>query len=481
MKFRRIESILATAIFIFILIVIHSNRAPYESQRELVSWLAYTSVIYGTFMVFTQWICPAFFIKRKIEIGIALTLLLFFSTWIGLAVCLWIRGYRFHQGDAFWQYLNEGPALGVAAAVFLLIFAYEGIKRGIRYMQAQNNNLASRIMQESFVVLGGGLLVLLPLRSFDRDLSALWITAVPYAYLLFALNTYWLAPFSEKRRDDLSKYLLMAVPVSFVAFIPFGLLFLGLTRINGLAFFAMWFCITLVILPLSHYIYQRQKERIAQLVNLKIELGQASADLSFLRSQINPHFLFNILNTLYGTALQEHAERTSSGIQKLGDMMRFMLHENNQDRILLAREIEYLRNYIELQQLRIATSESVIVEHDIKDVLESTYIAPMLLIPFVENAYKHGISLQEPSWIKISLYESENNLFFDVHNSIHRKGDSDPERRHSGVGLENVKQRLAMLYPNRHELVIRETTQEFFVHLTIELNDKVGKLTTLFT
>ena len=467
MKLRRIESILTTAIFIFILIVIYSNGVPHESRRGLLSWLAYTSVIYGTFMVFTQWITPAFFIKRKIETGIALTLLLFFATWLGLAICIWVQGYHSYRGNDFQHYLPHGQSLGGAAAVFLLMFSYEGIKRGIRYMQDQNKNLASRIAQESLVVLVAGALVFLLLLTTNNNLAALWLCAVPYAYILFALNTYWLIPLCKKRRDQLGKYLLLAIPLSFVVFIPFGIFLENLIRSDGEAFFVVWFCVSLLVLPLSYYIYQRQKERIAQLINLKIELGQASADLSFLRSQINPHFLFNILNTLYGTALQEHAERTSSGIQKLGDMMRFMLHENNQDRILLAREIEYLRNYIDLQLLRTATSPDITVECDITDALESTYIAPMLLIPFVENAFKHGISLQEKSWIKISLYESEDKLYFDVHNSIHRKADDDPERRHSGIGLENVRQRLTMLYPNTHELVVRETTQEFFVHLTL--------------
>src|SRR5690606_25930812 len=156
--------------------------------------------------------------------------------------------------------------------------------------------------------------------------------------------------------------LLIAIGVAFVAFIPFGVFFLNVTGSAGPVYFVIWICITLIVLPLVNFVYQQQRVRIGQLVNLQTELGHTSAGLSFLRSQINPHFLFNILNTLYGTALQEDAERTASGIQKLGDMMRFMLHENNQDRILLAREIEYLRNYIDLQLLRTATSPDITVE-----------------------------------------------------------------------------------------------------------------------
>ncbi|MGK6352468.1 sensor histidine kinase [Parapedobacter sp. DT-150] len=469
MKFHRIESILVTGIYLFILILIYGNKASFLSVREGVALFAYISVIYGAFMVFTQWISPVLFRRQKIESGILFTLTLFFATWLGLSLSIWVKEHQTVHIRTFWESLPQMESLGTTLLVFAIVLIYEGIKRVIRYTQGQQKTLATRIAQESLVVLGGGTLIFLLLLALDDDLAGLWLSAVPYAYVLFAINTYWLIPVCEKHRYNIAKYLLLAIPLSFILFIPFGIFFLAFTRSDEPLFFLEWLGISLAVLPFSYYLYSRQKVRGAQLFSLKMELGQTSADLSFLRSQINPHFLFNILNTLYGTALQEHAERTSSGIQKLGDMMRFMLHENNQDRILLAREIEYLSNYIDLQLLRTATSPAITVERDIKDVMDGTYIAPMLLIPFVENAFKHGISLQDKSWIKISLNESEGELYFDVHNSIHRKAESDPERRHSGVGLENVKQRLAMLYPGRHELVIRETTQEFFVHLTIRL------------
>jgi two-component system, LytTR family, sensor kinase len=474
MKLNRIETILATGIYLFTLIIIFSNQDHTGGARNAVSLMGYCTVIYGAYLAFTQWISPAFFRVRKIDAGIAFTLLLFFLVWLGLTTSIWIRDYHlrdYHHWDdgRFVPHLKRGESLGGALLVFLLLFAYEGIKRLIRYLQHTRSTLATRIGKESLVVLGGGILIFVMLLAVEEKLAAFWLAVIPYAYLIYALNIYWLLPLKEKRGYSFLMYFVMAIGISFVAFIPSGLFFLSVMGSAGELYFLIWICINLVMIPLVNFVYQRQKERISQLVNLKMELGQTAADLSFLRSQINPHFLFNILNTLYGTALQEDAERTSTGIQKLGDMMRFMLHENNQDRILLAREIDYLRNYIDLQLLRTATSPDITVECDINDVLESTYIAPMLLIPFVENAFKHGISLKDKSWIKISLYEAERKLYFDVHNSIHRKPESDPEHRHSGVGLENVKQRLAMLYPDRHDLVIRETTQEYFVHLTVEL------------
>jgi len=224
-----------------------------------------------------------------------------------------------------------------------------------------------------------------------------------------------------------------------------------------------------VTAPLAWALYQRQVRHTQEITGLETELGQTSANLDFLRSQINPHFLFNALNTLYGMALQENSERTAEGIQRLGDMMRFMLHENQQPRILLARKIEYLRHYLDLQSLRIAASPGITLEAHIEDVPDAHWIAPMLLIPFVENAFKHGISLQQKSWIKVSLHHAQGQLYFDIYNSTHVRAEPAHLAESSGIGLANVKHRLALLYPGRHELVIRQTQGEYFVHLTLAL------------
>jgi two-component system LytT family sensor kinase len=149
--------------------------------------------------------------------------------------------------------------------------------------------------------------------------------------------------------------------------------------------------------------------------------------------------------------------------------MRFMLHENNQDQILLIKEIEYVENYLELQKLRTVYSEDIQIEANIHHIIGNHYIAPMLLIPFVENAFKHGIRLKRKSWIHLSLYQKEDQLHFYVRNSVHPKQQDDPEREHSGIGLENVKQRLKMLYPGTHELIIRESPEEFYIHLNLPI------------
>jgi LytS/YehU family sensor histidine kinase len=200
---------------------------------------------------------------------------------------------------------------------------------------------------------------------------------------------------------------------------------------------------------------------------LQTQVSATSAELSGLRSQINPHFLFNALNSLYATALKEKSDKTADGIQKLGDMMRFMLQENNQDRIPLDKEVEYLHNYIDIGRMRIDESQGVEIRVNIQQPDREIYIAPMMLNPFVENAFKHGVSLQHPSWIYITLTLDATKLYFKVHNSLHPKKDYDPEENSSGVGLANVKKRLQLIYPNRHTLDIQQSDKDFFVSLTL--------------
>ncbi|HEV7348378.1 sensor histidine kinase [Telluribacter sp.] len=200
---------------------------------------------------------------------------------------------------------------------------------------------------------------------------------------------------------------------------------------------------------------------------LQTQVLQKSAELSTLRSQINPHFLFNALNTLYSVAMKEKSETTADGIQKLGDMMRFMLHENNQDRIPLSKEIEYLHNFLDLQRIRLDESQDIEIRVNIQEPDRKVYLAPMLLNPFVENAFKHGISFRKPSWVYITLTQDATKLYFKVHNSSHPRNSPDLEKGQSGIGLENVRKRLELLYPNRHTLDIQATDHDFFVSLIL--------------
>jgi two-component system, LytTR family, sensor kinase len=316
-------------------------------------------------------------------------------------------------------------------------------------------------------------MLLLGLGKAPREMMIFWGVCGPFGILLYCWYFQNIIPAQYKKRRPFFNYIGTSFLLLTAAWPPFTLLFTLMLGFNIELASGFAFANSLIHFfftsPLLWLLYRRQLKASEELFVLKKELGRSTANFDFLRSQINPHFLFNALNTIYGTAIQEGAERTSEGIEKLGDMMRFMLHENMQEKISLTREIEYLNNYISLQRLRTDPDPIIKIDAHIEEPVMPVQIAPMLLIPFVENAFKHGISFRESSYIKITLEVKDKVLNFDVYNSKHIRPENDPEKKGNGIGLNNVKQRLQLLYPRRHELIIRETGKDFFVHLTLQL------------
>jgi two-component system LytT family sensor kinase len=283
--------------------------------------------------------------------------------------------------------------------------------------------------------------------------------------LVFTTNIYWLFPL--KGEKSFLRWQFMG-PLLFLTFIYTLILSVFLAdNWSLLTVLGCWAAQVLIITPISWLDYQQRKDKILQLRGAEKALIKSKADLQFLRSQINPHFLFNALNTLYGTALVEGSKYTAEGIQRLGDMMRFMLYENTQDFIPMDREIEYLKNYISLQKLRTMASPDILIEDNITEQHCDHKIAPMLLIPFVENAFKHGVSLTGSSWIKIKLNCNTEHISFEVRNSVHKKQSNDPEQEHSGIGLKNVQDRLQLIYPGKHQFIYGIEGDEFVARLTI--------------
>ena len=294
---------------------------------------------------------------------------------------------------------------------------------------------------------------------------------IPLSVLQYIYSFKILIPQVFNRKKPYLHYLIKIGVINIIVSLPLGVMgmsfsgdddnFMVIITLNILLQF-------LITAPLSWYVYLSSLNRNREIQALQKDLGKTEAELNFLRSQINPHFLFNALNTVYATALQENAERSAEAIQMLGDMMRFMLNENVQSHITLEKEVEYLKNYIHLQKLRIANQPNILISADLPDEgLMSTMIAPMLLIPFIENAFKHGISMRQPSAIKISLTRNTNTMYFTVMNTKHEKSGDDPEKFKNGIGLENVIQRLQLLYPQQHELNIEETDTAFNVQLKL--------------
>ncbi len=197
---------------------------------------------------------------------------------------------------------------------------------------------------------------------------------------------------------------------------------------------------------------QREKDRIAE--NLKTEL-------SLLRSQVSPHFMFNVLNNMVALA-RKKSDLLEPSLMKLSQLLRYMLYETH-ERVPLQKEVEYLQSYIDLQQQRFGKTVEVKAAFDIGQGSHS--IEPMLLIPYVENAFKHGVSMiQDPS-IEIILKVETNQLDFRVRNKFRPEGEEIKDEA-SGIGMANVERRLKLLYPGKH----RREDPWFDVHLQIDLS-----------
>lgn len=439
------------------------------------------ALVYGTFLLVNFVIVPKFLEQKRWWPGMMLlvaTALLFF---VGIMVAnSYYNGYLFGVYDTI-----QGAHTHFAKSAFIgtifygvLYIVYYILKN--MYFEYVHSRITSsayyRKMSREILIASGIFLVILCL-GFNDSRNLFWVVFFFGPVIISTAFLFYYKVFPEFVNGHRNKKLFirdLAFTILGVNFLM-GMILRVLRHNSGemVAALIALGCLACVaaVLPVVWWLFKARQKHVSTVVNLKKALGHSAANLDFLRAQINPHFLFNALNTLYGTALQEEAPRTSEGIQKLGDMMRFMLHDNHLEKIPLDKEVAYLQNYIALQRLRVMSSPDIQIEVNIDESQCQHEIAPMLLIPFVENAFKHGISLRHRSRIVISLSCNEEQLFFDVYNSVHVRPENDPERDGMGIGLNNVKERLALLYPDRHELSIRHTTTEFFVHLTIDVKN----------
>ena len=193
------------------------------------------------------------------------------------------------------------------------------------------------------------------------------------------------------------------------------------------------------------------------------ENEKLNTELSFLKSQINPHFFFNTLNNIYSLAIT-NSEKTAPAVMKLSSIMRYILTETEQSRVSLEKEISFLNNYIDLQQVRL--TDKVEVVFNIKGEAGSILIAPLILIPFVENAFKYGVSTKENTKINIELEIAANKIHFSVSNFIVQTENNLTEN--TGIGINNVKRRLQLLYPERHQLITRQEQGFYYADLYIQ-------------
>ncbi len=206
----------------------------------------------------------------------------------------------------------------------------------------------------------------------------------------------------------------------------------------------------------------------SELIQSQLRANQLSTEIKFLKSQINPHFLFNTLNNLFSMAQERGNDELADGISKLSGMMRYMLYDSNEESVPLSKEITYLEECITLNKLRYA-DEEVTVTFDHPGQIADIRIAPMLFIPFVENAFKHGVAIGQKAAIQMALVVFRQKLIFTCANTDFSK-IRKMEMEISGIGLENVIRRLELVYPGRHRLHIKKEDGKFMINLEIDLS-----------
>ena len=208
---------------------------------------------------------------------------------------------------------------------------------------------------------------------------------------------------------------------------------------------------------------ERKKNELEHYEREKKEL-----ELFALKNQIDSHFLFNTLNNIYGLALKK-SDLTSRGILLLSEILSFVIYETKNDYYPLSKEIQLINNYIELEKMRY--SDSFCIDFDANDISEDSFVTPLILFTFLENSFKHGVSrtIHNP-WVKIRLKSGVSEVFFEIENSVSESSDTPNQEGNKGIGLENIRRRLALLYPQMHRLITRSDEKSFYVGLTLYKN-----------
>ena len=264
------------------------------------------------------------------------------------------------------------------------------------------------------------------------------------------------------------------ISVSSIMFsVFFGIAFLTdfmFTKIESLTRNTLFIiaCVYLVVIVVSAFkllkLNLKQSKYNAELEAkiLEAQLKLKEQELSYLKMQIHPHFLFNTLNTMYGFALKK-SEKTPEMILKLSNLLDYLLYQVDKPSVALTEEINHIQDYIDLEQMRF--NDTLLVNFEAENCNDDTTIPPMLFLPFVENSFKHGKILNGKLRIDISFQCDQNQIDFSIKNSHEKR-----EKSSNGIGLDNIKKRLELLYKNNYRLDISESEIEYSVHLKLNMS-----------
>ena len=378
-ELHKAEFWIATILYLFSIVILISKTVEgngegnYFFEQEHIHYSEFSnyfipeifriSTIYSSFLLLNFCLIPPILQKRNQTMNYALIIGLYVIVGIITSVCkTYSEAYELIAFDTIQDAYNHIFFKGFSYAIWLIILitAYVLVKELVVFLIQNRRNPQGQNQLKTDIAIGltfwfVGLLMWVTTNS-AFEIMIVWTLVIFSSVGIVVYSIHQLLPRIYPVNQKFKTYFLQILAISLLLAAPIALIavFFFYPHEEGALVTILFHIPTQLFIsaPFAWFLYKRRLANTNELTSLRTELGKSDASLSFLQSQINPHFLFNALNTLYGTALQENAERTGEGIQKLGDMMRFMLHENVQDKISLTRDIDYLENYIALQKLR---------------------------------------------------------------------------------------------------------------------------------
>ncbi|WP_052188174.1 sensor histidine kinase [Cellulophaga sp. Hel_I_12] len=411
-------------------------------------------IFIGTLYILSWWLIPILFKNYKrgilflvLYLGIYVTFLSFIKTIeYGLSSINSAKSYNVFD----WIYYSFRTFIPFT----VMSFAYSAV--------IMDKNLLKKIFDIKRLepIINTGAIFFIILYYFLMN-SAPKLTEVLLLCLFistFYANVFFVSPilFSKKNKLKYTPSIILLIVIYF-----FLIWQLGYWKLNLDIYLFIWGLTLIGILIAStYYGYLRLETK-----KNKLKFEQKESELKLLKSQVNPHFLFNTLNTLYATALQENAPITAESTAKLANLIRYMQNDISEDFIPLENEIKYLEDYIYIQKLRCEITPEI--NTNFKNV-EHHKISPGLLIPFVENAFKYGIDPNKPSSLNVSVIGTGKSIFFKCINSYDDSFNTYYKEKGFGIGIENTKKRLALVYPKNHTLEVLKENNIFSVKISIE-------------
>ena len=335
-------------------------------------------------------------------------------------------------------------------------------------------------MRIVFHILAWSVISLVPLYFVPRvspggDLRQFHFSALLHTGMLiiiFYFNFRYLYP-GYFKQNKIPTYVLLCIltALSFTSVYGWIKYVLGELYACFLLFVFVKSFIALAVIALSTFcrlvadtIREQNEQRRRETENLKTEL-------SFLRSQVSPHFMFNVLNSLVAM-IRQKSDQLEPVVIQLSNLMRYMLYESDEEKVSLKTEVEYLMSYVRMQLIRFSDDVEVVL--DVQQDFPNRLIEPMLLIPIVENAFKHGVGMIDQPMIKIAVSYVEDELSLVVKNKFTTRYAQTNEKKNSGIGLDNLKKRLVLLYPD-HVLYVDQQNGWFTVSLQIKIKSTVDQ------